>query len=263
MIPKPPYLGPEYAARFKDRSVVEAYHLRSPYPDEIFDILAELITDAPRTVLDVGCGPGNIARRLVQIVERVDAVDFSLPMIEKGRSLPGGDHPNLHWIYGPIEEVPLFPPYALITTGQSLHWMEWDIVFPRFREVLTPRGYVALVNATEASTPWDEEMGKIIKRFSTNPNYQPVDLIQEWERRGLFQKQGEKETAPIEFVQSIEDYIESFHARSSLSREAMTKEKADAFDEELRNRVSQFAKDGKLELQIVGTVVWGRPMSSS
>jgi len=259
---RPPYLGPEFSTRFRDRSVVDAYHLRPPYPEEVFDILVDLITDEPRTVLDVGCGSGDIARRLVHRVERVDAVDFSQPMIEKGKHLPNGDHPNLNWIYGPVEEVSLFPPYALVTAGQSLHWMEWDLVLPRFRAVLIPGGYLAIVNAVVMPTPWDEDETRVIRRFSTNPNYQPMDLIEELEGRGLFQQCGEKETAPIEFVQSLEDYIESFHARSSLSRGHMTKEAADAFDDELKNVVSRYCVEGKVELQIVGTVVWGRPGGS-
>ena len=256
---RPSYLGPEFSTRFRDRSVVDAYHLRPPYPDEVFDILLGLIADEPRAVLDVGCGSGDIARRLVDRVERVDAVDFSQPMIEKGKQLPNGDHPSLNWIYGAVEEVSLFPPYALVTAGQSLHWMEWDIVLPRFRAMLTPRGYLAIVGSEAMPTPWDGDEIRIIKRFSTNPNYQPIDLIEELERRGLFEQYGEEETTPVVFIQSLEDYIESFHARSSFSRGHMTKEAADGFDEELKQVVSRYCVDGKVELQIVGTVAWGRP----
>ena len=54
---RPPSLGPEFSTRFRDRSVVDAYHLRPSYPEEVFDILLDLITDEPRAVLDVGCGP--------------------------------------------------------------------------------------------------------------------------------------------------------------------------------------------------------------
>ena len=258
MIPKPHYLGPEYASRFQDRSVVEVYHLREPYPEEVFAILENLITDEPRTVLDIGCGPGNIARRLVHLVERVDAVDMSLPMIEKGRSLPDGDHPNLNWMHGRVEDIALHPPYALVTAGQSMHWMEWDTVFPRFREVLAPNGYVALVDARVIPLPRDDDLRKIIKRFSTNPAYQPVDLIKELEMRGLFQKLGEKQTSPLPFVQSIDDSVESFHARSSLSREYMTQEGAAAFDAEVRALLSKYCTEGRIKMQVVGKVIWGK-----
>ncbi|SRR6266478_8104946 len=130
MQPKPEDFSTYYAETFKDHHVVDAYRYRPPYPDEVFTILAGLITDEPRTVLDVGAGSGDIARRLVDFVERVDAVDFSQNMIEMGKQLPNGDHPHLHWIYGKVEEVPLSPPYALITAGSSIHWTEWGHSIP-------------------------------------------------------------------------------------------------------------------------------------
>ncbi len=38
MSSKPHYLGSEYSNRFKDASLVEAYHLRSPYPAGVFEM---------------------------------------------------------------------------------------------------------------------------------------------------------------------------------------------------------------------------------
>ncbi len=258
--PRPEHLGLEHATRFRDRGVVDAYHLRPTYPEETFDILVSLITDEPRAVLDVGSGSGDIARRLVERVERVDALDFSLPMIEKGKTLPNGDNPKLRWIYGPAEVAPLYPPYALITGGQSLHWMDWDVVFPRFRDALTPHGYVALLNVEREPLPWDEEIGQIIKHYSTNPNYQPVNLIEEWEKRNLFKKFGEAQTAPVPFAQSLHDYIESFHATSSLSRKSLGKEAAAGFDNEVSKLVSRYITNGQVEVQVYATIVWGRPI---
>ena len=82
----------QYASIFGDASVVHAYQYRPPYPPATFEILLSLIDpDAtPRTVLDAGCGPGNIARALVQEVDRVDAVDVAARMIAAGQALPGG-----------------------------------------------------------------------------------------------------------------------------------------------------------------------------
>ncbi len=259
MIPKPRHLEPEYGAQFKDRSIVEAYKYRPPYPAETFEILAGLITGEPRAVLDVGCGRGDIARELVEFVERVDAVDFSANMIETGKKLPGGDNPKLNWICGPVEEVSLTPPYVLVTAGASLHWMDWYLVLPRFREILLPGGYLAIIDQGARPQWWDGDLRRIIRRYSTNRYFQFYDLIEELEKRNLFQKHGEKETASVPFVQSIDDYIESFHSRNGLSRERMGEEMAAAFDKEVRKVVSPLAKEDMLELQIAGHIVWGIP----
>lgn len=259
MIPKPRHLEPEYGTQFKDRSIVEAYQYRPPYPAETFEILAGLTVGEPRVVLDVGCGRGDIARELVHFVERVDAVDFSVNMIETGKKLPGGDNPNINWIIGAVEEIPLAPPYALVTAGASLHWMDWYVVLPRFREVLFPGGYLAITGTETTPEWWDDKLGPTIRRYSTNRYFQPYDLIEELEKRNLFRKCGEKETAPVPFVQPLEEYIESFHSKNGLSRERMGQEMAEAFDKQVREIIASSAKDGMLEFQVTARVIWGIP----
>src|SRR5579875_2050425 len=92
---KPARWAAARATAFEDQSVVDRYHLRPPYPQAVLDTLAELAAVAPRTVLDVGAGTGELARRLVRQVARLDALDRSAAMIARGRTLPGGDHPRL------------------------------------------------------------------------------------------------------------------------------------------------------------------------
>ncbi len=262
MLPKPTHLGPEYAAQFADPSVAAAYRHRPPYPAATFDILAELVVDEPRNVLDVGCGRGEIARPLVTRVDRVEAVDPSAAMIAHGRGLPGGDHPALTWIQATAEEAPLRPPYALITAGASLHWMAWDVVMPRFANSLTPRGVLAIVDVTVLPSPWDDDLRPIIDAFSTNRDYRPYNLVDELTLRGLFRLDGQRRTDPVAFVQSIDDYVESFHARDGFSRDRMEPAHAAAFDDEVRHLVGRQRPSGEVELGVVGVVVWGQPLGS-
>ena len=44
MEPKPRQFGPEFGSQFSDQSVVDHYHLRPPYPDAVFPVLAGLVT---------------------------------------------------------------------------------------------------------------------------------------------------------------------------------------------------------------------------
>lgn len=263
MQPKPDFLGPHHAARFQDQSVVDRYHLRPTCPPETFRILAALISDDPRVLLDAGCGTGDIARNMLDFVERIDAVDISLPMIEKGKRLPGGNSPKIRWLHGSAENIDLAPPYALVTAGQSIHWMEWNIVLPRFQQVLTPHGFLAILGPEEQPTPWDSSLRSITKRYSTNQAYQPVDLIAELEQRHLFQKAGEIHTSSVPFTQSVNDYIEAFHAKSSLSRDHMASEAAAAFDEEMREALTPYAQDGIITVQVVGHIAWGKPLGAN
>src|SRR5258708_10850598 len=106
---KPGYLTSGHSARFNAQSVVNTYLYRLPYPVEIFDILAGLSVDEPGRLLDIGTGPGVIARAMLSRIDKVDAVDVSAAMIRRGKTLPGGDDSNLQWICGAIEEVVVFP----------------------------------------------------------------------------------------------------------------------------------------------------------
>src|SRR5262245_3558783 len=86
MEPKPPGWAPQYGAVFADQDVVDVYHLRPAYSQELIDVLAGLAEGG--RVLDAGCGTGEIARRLAPLVTHVDAVDVSGAMIDTARRQP-------------------------------------------------------------------------------------------------------------------------------------------------------------------------------
>ena len=211
-------------------------------------------------VLDVGCGTGDVARPLAQLVDRVDGVDFSSAMLAKGRVLPGGDNPKLNWIYGRVEDAALNPPYNLITAGESLHWMDWSVVMPRFRQMLTPAGYSVIVGRSELPSPWKTALFELIPKFTTNKDYKSYNLIDELEKRHLFQPLGLKVTQPVVITQPLEDYIEALHSRNGFSRDRMDAEAAATFDAEFRKILLPWSKDGKVEYKIEGSVVWGKPL---
>lgn len=260
MRPKPAHLGPQYAAQFADPSVAAAYPHRPPYPEDVFAILTDLVTATPRAVLDVGCGTGDLARPLAARVDRVDAVDPAAAMLALGRTLPGGAAPNLTWVLGPMEAVPLRPPYALVVAGESLHWLDWAAVFPRFRAALAPAGYLALAGRETPDLPWADDLLRLIQRYSTNREYRPYNLLTELDTRGFFHVEGARRTAPVPFRQTVDAYIESIHSRNGFSRDRMTAAAAAAFDAAARALVTPYARDdGLLQLRVVGSVAWGRP----
>jgi ubiquinone/menaquinone biosynthesis C-methylase UbiE len=264
---KPPHLSYERASRFKDPKVAEAYVFRTPYPRETFEILSHLIPAnvSKKIVLDIGCGTGNIARNLVSYVEQVDAIDFSFPMIEKGKALPNGSHPNLRWILGKMEEAELpESQYSLITAGQSIHWMDWDKLFTLFSKILLPDCFLAVVDLTEEkkNIPWVDELKAIVRKYSTFQDYEPFDMVAVWEKNKLFKRCGEKITDAVPFEQPVEDYLKSLHSMSSLTLEAMGKDSASRFDEEIRKLIAPFTdKEGILKMRISSSVLWGRAIS--
>jgi hypothetical protein len=139
--------------------------------------------------------------------------------------------------------------------------MDWEIVLPLFQRLLHPGGVLAIVHRSDLPPPWHDGLREVIVRHSTYSTYEDIDLIAELECRDLFTHTGSYESSSVETWQTVDDYIESFHSRSSLARSAMTADSAAAFDAALRDLVEPWTEEGRLALQTVGQIDWGKPGS--
>lgn len=239
--------------------VAEAYRHRPPYPDEVFEILDGLITDEPRIVLDLGAGEGALARPMAPRVDRVDAVDVSGAMIAVGRAEPGGRHERLTWIQGAVETADLEGPYALVTAGASLHWLDWEPLTARLRARLTEHAMLAVVDHDVDEVPWHGRLIEIIRRHSRSPGFDPAySAVEEMARQGYLAIAGRAETRPAAFHQPVESYVEQFYSRASLAREHMTPDEVRAFGEAVTEAVRPWATNGGLAMRVVARVTWGR-----
>ena len=263
IIPKPKHLGPEYADQFRDESIVDAYVNYPPYSAEVFEVLDGLIRDEPRTVLDMGCGTGEIARPLAGYVDRVDAVDQSKAMIRIGRCRDGGDRANIRWVCQSAEDFQYEARYSLIVTAASLHWMDWHTVLPRMAESLSPRGYLAIVGGHKIAAPWDDDLNSIIPTYSTNRDFAPYDLIGELERRKLYSVRKRVRTAPRQHHMGVDRYVELLHARNGFSRQRMRPRPAAESDGAVRDLVGPFADGDMLDLEMTTSITWGHPSAGT
>ncbi len=244
---------------FGDSEVASLYRHRPPYPSAVFDILARLVVE-PRRVLDAGAGTGALARGMLGFAARVDAVDPSAAMIAEGQRLPGGDDPRIRWLLGRAEDAPLDPPYGLITCGASLHWMDLDVVLPRFRALLAPGARLAIVD-TENEHPRAEvreDVLAVIRAYSPLKDHLGTkDLIDRLVSEGRLRIEGQVRTAPIPFEQSVDDFMRFLGSTSTLSS-ATLGARAREFERDVR---AAFARHGvdRLHYGVVGLVAWGQP----
>src|SRR4029078_1366082 len=100
---------------------------------------------------------------------RADSFALSAARVRLAQNLPDGDAPNIAWSVGAIEEAALDPPYALVTAGESLHWMDWDVVLPRLASVVTPNGSLAVVDRS-----WDTDSRVWERVLPSIERYSPV-----------------------------------------------------------------------------------------
>ncbi len=97
----------------------------------------------------------------------------------------------------------------------------------------------------------------MISRYSTNREYEHYDLLKELAVRNLFLTEKRIQTQPVPFVQTVGEYIDSFHSRNGLSRDRMGP-KAAAFDAELKAIISRHVSGAMLQFELVSDLAWGR-----
>jgi SAM-dependent methyltransferase len=246
------------ASVWTEPEVARVYQYRPAYPTPVFDILRRLTVE-PRTVLDVGCGTGALTRHMTPFAARIDAVDPSAAMLDEAQRLPGGRDPRIHWIVGSAETAPLDPPYGLITTGQSLHWMDHDMVMPRFRDALAPGALLAATDIDwEYPSAWRDDLTSIIKRYSpAKSKFLVGDLFGDLGKRGLFERAGFQRTSMVPVDQSIDEFVDALQSTSTLSRVTL-QERTEAFAQDVRALFARRGED-RVRFLVAGNIVWGRP----
>jgi SAM-dependent methyltransferase len=254
---RPDFLSSHHASAFADADVVRAYRYRAPYPEETFSILRDLIVE-PRVALDVGCGSGALTRPIARFVERVDAVDPSAEMLAEGRRLARAEA-NIRWMLGRVEDVDLDGPYGLITAGASLHWLDWEVALPRLARVAAPGARLAIA-LPQSKGPWWDELVSIIRQFSLFTDYREIEVVEELATRGLFDLEGRRHTAPVQFQQPVEEFIAGLFSHSSLARSRLGPERSAAFAAAVREMLQRISGSATVPLVITAEVIWGRPL---
>jgi trans-aconitate methyltransferase len=181
-------------------------------------------------------------------------------MISRGRALPGGDDPRIRWILGRAEDAPLSPPYGLITSGASLHWMQPEIVMPRFRDALAPGARLAIVDTETAyAGEWRSEFLETIRKYSPlEHRLETYEMVSRATEQGFFALDGEKRTEPEQLDQSVDDYLRLLGSTSTLSRLTLGS-RTDAFEAECRDVLARHGIE-RIRSDVVGYVAWGRPL---
>ena len=119
------------------------------YADErsrpFFDLLSRVRADAPRTVVDLGCGPGHLA---VALAERwpsatVVGLDSSAAMIDKARTTQS--HPRVSFDQVDVRDWRPAEPIDVLVSNATLQWVPGHRdLLGGFVEALRPGGWFAL-----------------------------------------------------------------------------------------------------------------------
>lgn len=116
------------------------------------DLLARIPLEAPATVLDLGCGPGNVTAILRQRWPgaRITGVDSSPEMLAKAAAA----YPDLAWLQADLATWRPPAGAGLIYSNAALHWLDdHPGLFARLAESLAPGGVLAVQMPNNYAAP--------------------------------------------------------------------------------------------------------------
>jgi trans-aconitate 2-methyltransferase len=107
------------------------------------DLLARIPLDSPRSVYDLGCGPGTVTVLLKSRWPgaRIVGIDSSPGMLEKARTVDAG----IEWREADVEGFAPDEPADVLFSNAALHWVDHhETLFPRLMGFLAPGGVLAV-----------------------------------------------------------------------------------------------------------------------
>ena len=224
--------------------VVDRYQYRPPYPDKLYELL---LSQAPahQRLLDLGAGPGKIARHLAPHFQQVTAIDPSTDMIALGRSLIHGERPNIDWVAGYAEDAALDGSYDMVVAALSIHWMDHARLFTRLTRHLNPAHVLAVIEGDGPhDPPWQNDWERFLVKcvpLMTGAPFEPGQHPEFWTR---YQQYVEIEDT-VELIsepihQSVDEFILCQHSRDTFTISKLGARRAE-FDAELRELLFAYA----------------------
>ena len=128
------------------------------------DLLARVDAEAPKTVLDLGCGAGNVTALLAQRWPdaRIVGVDNSTEMLAKARASTAGG-PRREWIAADLATYVPDAAANVVYSNAALHWQpNHSQLFPRIFDWVAPRGVLAVQMPNQLTAPSHVAIAEVV-----------------------------------------------------------------------------------------------------
>ncbi|ELU09650.1 hypothetical protein CAPTEDRAFT_54831, partial [Capitella teleta] len=127
------------------------YRLFRPnYPPELFLKIIDYCRDSKtqfQTCVDLGCGSGQSTFPLAPHFDQVFGVDVSESQIKEAtKNTELTPARNVSFRVGSADDLTFLEPHSvdLITVAQTIHWLDTRIFYAQCKQVLKPRGVLAV-----------------------------------------------------------------------------------------------------------------------
>jgi SAM-dependent methyltransferase len=144
---------------------------RPPYPAEFFRAVAQaLALSRQHALIDLGTGPGLLARGFAPYVGRVVGVDPEPEMLAAARTAAAQAGTEVTFVEGRAEDLPGdVGSFDVVTIGRALHWMDRNVLGPLFARLVAPGGAIvvcASFSARDGRNPWLADYNEARRNWS-------------------------------------------------------------------------------------------------
>lgn len=136
---------------------------RSERTQPSIDLISKINSIEPKSVIDVGCGPGNSTQVLVNRwpKAKITGLDSSSAMIQKAKH----DYPNQNWI---VTDALSYEPeikYDIIFSNAVIQWIpNHENLLKKFHGSLSDEGLLAI----QIPLFWDMPLGKVLNETAND-----------------------------------------------------------------------------------------------
>jgi len=121
---------------------------RQSYPDEVLDaILTTAAVGSGASVLEIGCGTGQMTRCLTGRGFELTAIDIGAAMIAAARRNIAD--PMVRFKVSSFEDLEASGPVDLIVSATAFHWVDPEVGWAKAARLLRPSGWLALLTTGE------------------------------------------------------------------------------------------------------------------
>ena len=239
---------------------------RQPYAPALFQRLMQLTGTGPKSrVMDLGCGPGQIAVALAPHVGEVTAIDPEPEMLRVAENAAAA-HPEIRFIQASSDDLgPALGRFRLVVIGRAFHWMDRAGTLQRRDGLVEPGGAVALLGTREPELPdnaWVEAYDTLIERYAADDKTRRERKSPDWLRHEavlLESPFSRIETIAVleRRLTPVERFVDRALSMSSTSA-ARIGEKTAALAAEVRNTLAPFAAEGMIRevVRSAATIAW-------
>lgn len=124
------------------------------------DLVNRLEMEAPKKILDAGCGPGNSTEILFKRWPNAEltGLDVSEEMIKKARE----SYPDQHWVHSGIMEYNKPAYFDLVFSNAVLQWLpDQDNLVTHMVSLIKPGGILAVQVPQNQNSPLHRALGQV------------------------------------------------------------------------------------------------------